>query len=199
MEQRSEFPRPSLPQTVTLANGTGVCIREVTAEDKQQLLAAFEALSPESRYTRFFAPLRHVSDSMLEAATHPKPHEEFALVAVTLDQGTIVAGARYGRAPGSATCEFAVTVADDWHRQGLARRLMSVLIEAARHEGFRTMEGYVLSTNAGMRKLARQMGFADVASPGDATTRVVSLRLHADMEQDSAQDAAQDAAGAPPA
>lgn len=173
---------PALPCTAALANGRQVAIRQVSPEDKARLLAAFEALSPESRYTRFFAPMPRVSDTMLEAATHPDPRDEFALVAVALDSDSIVGGARYAHAPGNRTCEFAVTVADDWHRLGLASRLMTLLIAAARSQGFRTMEGYVLASNIGMRRLARQLGFTDAACPGDATTRLVTLPLQASAD-----------------
>lgn len=170
---------PPLSLVITLANGVTISIREIGPTDKAGLLAAFEALSPESRYTRFFSPMPQLSDTLLEAATHPDPKAAAALVAVAQGAGTIVGGARYGAAAGSDTCEFAVTVADDWHRLGLASRLMTVLIEMARARGFRTMEGYVLATNAGMRRLARRLGFTDAACPGDATTRIVTLALRA--------------------
>lgn len=174
-------PGPGFPEcTATLANGAAISIREVGADDKAALLAAFDALSPESRYTRFFAPMPQLPDGALEHATHPDPRAEGALVAVVLGEGTIVGGARYGAAPGADTCEFAVTVADDWHRLGLASRLMTMLIDMARARGYHTMEGYVLSTNAGMRRLARRLGFVDQACPDDATTRIVTLALRPD-------------------
>lgn len=186
---------PSFSVRATLANGVTISIREIDAADKAGLLAAFEALSPESRYTRFFSPMPQLSDTLLEAATHPNPHTAAALVAVAEGAGTIVGGARYGAAAGSDTCEFAVTVADDWHRLGLANRLMAVLIEMARARGFRTMEGYVLATNAGMRRLARRLGFTDAACPGDATTRIVTLVLRPDTAAGAAPGGAGDGAG----
>jgi hypothetical protein len=39
------------------------------------------------------------------------------------------------------------------------------------------MEGFVLSENMGMRRLAGRLGFTDARCPGDATLRVVSLDL----------------------
>ncbi|MDF3889062.1 N-acetyltransferase family protein [Cupriavidus basilensis] len=167
----------SLPARVALRDGRQVVLRKIREEDKAGLLAAFDRLSADSRYTRFMASLRELPEAMLESATHPAPELECALVAIYGDAQSIVGGARYAAAPGSDVCEFAVTIDDEWHGLGLARCLMQVLIAAARARGYRTMEGYVLASNTGMRGLARRLGFVDTACHEDATLRVVSLGL----------------------
>jgi RimJ/RimL family protein N-acetyltransferase len=80
-------------------------------------------------------------------------------------------------APGSDTCEFAVTVADDWHGLGLASRLLRTLIASATARGLHCMEGYVLAANTPMRRLATRLGFVDRRCPDDATLRVMSMSL----------------------
>ena len=57
--------------------------------------------------------------------------------------------------------------------------LMETLIAAAEAHGFRWIEGYVLSTNAAMRGLAKRLGFQESPFPGDATVRVVKRGLGA--------------------
>jgi L-amino acid N-acyltransferase YncA len=168
-----------LPSRTTLRDGRRVVLRQILAQDKAGLLAAFHRLSDDSRYTRFMASMRELPDAMLESATHPVAGREFALVAVSDDgeAGTIVGGARYAAGPGSDTCEFAITVADDWHGVGLAKCLMHSLIAVARAAGYRNMEGYVLASNTSMRRLARGLGFVDTACPEDSTLRVVVLGL----------------------
>ncbi len=126
-QQRDE----PFPLAVTLRDGRSVTVRPICPEDKDELEAAFVRLCAEARYTRFFTAVRALPENVLDAATHPAPGREVALVALS-DEGPrkiIVGGARYVLAPGSDTCEFAVTVADDWHGLGLARRLMEMLIE----------------------------------------------------------------------
>jgi len=169
----------TLPMRVKLRDGRAVVLREIQAQDQEGMLAAFHRLSADSRYTRFMMAMRDPSAGMLEAATHPLPDREFALVAVSTDKRVdrIVAGARYAHAPGSDTCEFAVTVADDWHGLGLAGRLLQILIASARERGLRRMEGYVLAMNTPMRRLARRLGFVDRPCPDDPTLRVMSLSL----------------------
>ena len=175
---------PLLPMRLLL-DGRRVSVREILPEDKEALHAAFSGLSAQSRFTRFMATMRDLSEPMLEAATHPVPDREFALVAVA-DEGEgekIVGGARYASTAGHDSCEFAITVVDGWQGVGLAPRLMTTLMEAARSHGFRVMEGFVLAGNQSMRKLAKRLGFNDLADPDDATVRVVRCNLqggHAD-------------------
>ena len=169
----------TLPMPAKLRDGREVMVREVRAQDKEEIVEAFQRLSADSRYTRFMIPIRELSPAMLAAATHPVPGRDFALVAVNVDGAdeNIVAGARYVGAPGSDTCEFAVTVADDWHGLGLAGRLLEILIASATARGLRCMEGYVLAVNTPMRRLAKRLGFGDRQCPEDATLRRVSMSL----------------------
>jgi RimJ/RimL family protein N-acetyltransferase len=169
----------TLPALAKLRDGREVMLREIQAQDREGMLAAFHRLSAHSRYTRFMMSMRELSPAMLEAATHPMPDREFALVAVSVDAGAdnIVGGARYAYAPGSDTCEFAITVADDWHGLGLASRLLRILIANATARGLHCMEGYVLAANAPMRRLAKRLGFVDRQCPDDVTLRVMSMSL----------------------
>ncbi len=169
----------TLPIMAKLRDGRQVIFRGIQAQDKAELQAAFHRLSADSRYTRFMMSMRDLPEAMLEAATHPVAGREFTVIAASAEGGneSIVGSARYVGVPGSDTCEFAVTVADDWHGLGLARRLMGILIETATAQGFRCMEGYVLSANTPMRRLAKGLGFVDTQCHDDATLRVVSLNL----------------------
>src|SRR4030095_9901547 len=158
--------------------GRSPCARSFRGA-RRTLQGAFDSLSAQSRYTRFMATMRDLSGPMLEAATHPVPEKEFALVAVSGEapDETIVGGARYASERGSDTCEFAITIVEAWQGQGLAPRLMEALIAAAEAHGFRFMEGFVLSTHQSMRRLAKRLGFEDSQYPDDATVRVVRRTL----------------------
>jgi RimJ/RimL family protein N-acetyltransferase len=172
--------RAGLPALVQLRDGRTVWLRKIRTQDEDELRDAFHRLSADSRYARFMMPVREPSPAMLAAATRPHPDHDLALVAVSGEGGPdqdIVAGARYVGAQGVDTCEFAVTVADDWHGLGLARRLLEILIAQATARGLRCMEGYELAANTPMRRLARRLGFVDRQCDDDATLRVVRLDL----------------------
>ncbi|CAG9170747.1 Peptidyl-lysine N-acetyltransferase PatZ [Cupriavidus laharis] len=171
-----------MPTRLTLRDGRHVLLREICEQDRAGLLAAFARLSDDARYTRFMAPMRELPDVMVEQATHPEPGHECALVAVSDGDGKdgggrLVGGARFVAPPGSEVCEFAITLDDDWHGVGLARGLMTPLIAMARARGYQRMEGFVLAMNTPMRRLARRLGFTDVACPDDPTVRIVTLPL----------------------
>jgi len=140
--------------------------------------AAVARLSEEARYTRFMAPLKELSPSMLERAVRPVAGRDLALVAVTGNEAAevIVGGARYiGAQDGS--CEFAVTISDDWQGAGLASRLMRALIEDARARGLGRMDGFVLASNRPMLALAQRLGFSVGPSEEGPSVKLVRLEL----------------------
>ena len=167
------------PVEVPLRDGRRVMLRAVRPEDRDALQAAFGRLSAEARYTRFMAPLRELPRHMLDRAVNPASGRELQLVAVSgaEPQQTIVAGARYSAGAGSKECEFALAVADDWQKVGLARQLLEALIQAARAQGFERMEGYILASNAPMLGLAKRLGFTRVESPEGPSVHLVRRDL----------------------
>jgi GNAT superfamily N-acetyltransferase len=166
------------PIKVALRDGRSVMIRAVRQDDTEGLQAAIVRLSEEARYTRFMAPLKELSPAMLERAVRTAPGRDLALVAVSGEgkDELIVAGARTIGA-GDGSCEFAVTVTDDWQGAGLASKLMKALIEDARARGLNRMDGYVLAANRPMLELARRLGFKVGPSEEGPSVRLVRLEL----------------------
>ncbi len=162
-----------------LRDGTEVTVRTSRPEDAAQLQAAIRRMSMESRYSRFFSPLRELPPTLLARATNPDAEGELQLVAVagSGSDGEIVGGARYAATAADGDCEFGVAVADDWHGRGLARLLLETLMRTARARGFARMEGYILATNAAMLGLAKGLGFATVRSPEGPTVCLVRRDL----------------------
>jgi RimJ/RimL family protein N-acetyltransferase len=176
--QEVSSSEPTFPMILQLRDGREVTVRPIRPEDKEELHAAVLSLSPDSRYSRFMAPKRELSSKTLDAATNPNRAQEFALVAFDgKSADTIVAGARYASTAGSETCEFAVTITDQWQGAGLARRLMEIIMQVAARAGYETMEGFVLATNRSMRGLAQRLGFSDKACPDERGVRLVTRSL----------------------
>ena len=169
------------PVEVTLRDDRRVRLREIRPEDRDEVRQAFERLSDESRYLRFMSYVKELSPRMLEGAIRPQEGRELGLVAeIPAPDGIdIVGGARYFILPDGETCEFAVTVAEGWHRVGLASRLMRALIEGARERGLQHMDGFVLGGNSAMLTLARRLGFTVRRDPRDQAVMIVRLALAA--------------------
>jgi RimJ/RimL family protein N-acetyltransferase len=112
---------------------------------------------------------------------HPRPGRDFAFAATipAADGIAIVGGAQYVRADetNAKTCEFAITVAEDWRGSGLAATLLASLVRRARRDGYETMEGWVIAENTAMLALARKLDFEIEPVPGDATLLRVQRAL----------------------
>ncbi len=190
---------PRRARRVTLADGREVTVRAVRESDAGEIVQAFERLSPASRLSRFLHHKKTLSAEMVESGVRPRPGYSFVLVAtVPADDGfDIVGAAQYqplagegeqGR-PEDATsdaaardacprsCEFAITVAEEWRGNGLARRLLASLVDRARRDGYTTIEGLVSAENAPMLTLARRLKFTPRYPPEGGGAVVVERRL----------------------
>ena len=168
-----------LERVETLRDGGKMLVRPIRPDDASMELAFVEALSAQSRYMRFFSYARSLSPDMVARLTQVDYVRNLALVAIITGDGAsrIVGVARYAAIADSAACEFAVTVADDWQKRGIATLLMQRLIDAARDAGFHRMTGSVMSVNTAMRPLMRALGFSSHADPEDAALGICSLDL----------------------
>lgn len=136
-------------------------------------------LSADSRYFRFMGSMRELPQKKLRFFTEIDYRRHMAFVATITHEGKEVeiGAARYIATEQSGNCEFAIAVDDAWQGSGVAGLLMISLEDAAREQGFKTMEGIVLAGNHKMLKFARQLGFRCYHLPGEADTVHLELRL----------------------
>jgi acetyltransferase len=124
---------------------------------------------------------RELDPAALDRGVHPQPGRDFVFVATipAADGIDIVGAAQYVRARegDDRTCEFAITVAEDWRGSGLATQLLASLVRRARRDGYATIEGSVIADNAPMLALARKLGFTVQQLPEDATVVRVQRTL----------------------
>src|SRR5436190_3195438 len=140
-----------------LRDGSRITIRPIEPDDREALAAAFERLSPQSRYRRFFAPMAHLSERDLDYLTRVDHHDHEALVATDAESGEGVGVARYVRtAPEVA--EPAIAVVDDWQGRGVGACLIDALADRAREEGVRRFEAPVLAENDQALRLLERLG-----------------------------------------
>jgi RimJ/RimL family protein N-acetyltransferase len=147
-----------------LRDGEQILIRPIRPEDRADLAAGMERLSPESRYRRFFTPTSGLSAAELSYLTDVDHHDHEALVALEPETGRGVGVARFVRsAEDPERAEVAVAVADSWHNRGVATALLDHLTERAREEGVRRFSAEILADNRPMLELIEGLG--------DVTTR----------------------------
>ncbi len=141
--------------THRLADGTPVRLRLLRRADREKLVAAFDRLSPESRYRRFFTAMPRLPEKLLRSLLDIDGWNHVAIGAetVTTDPAEAegVGIARFIRLKDEpAVAEAAVTVVDHMQRRGLGKLLVSALAQAARERGITRFRAEVLRTNEAM-------------------------------------------------
>lgn len=169
------------PRRLPLRDGRAVTLRAISPADAPEIAQAFERLSAESRYSRFMQHKRRLDPAALDRGVRPRPGRDFAFVATipAADGIDIVGAAQYVRVAEDdpSTCEFAITVAEDWRGSGLATQLLASLVRRARRDGYARMEGAVIADNSPMLALARKLKFTAHPMPDDATVIRVERAL----------------------
>jgi len=166
-----------LSQTWTLASGESLCLRPIRHDDGKLEEAFVRALSLQSRYQRMLSGGVKVTPEWIDSMTHIDYHRHMAFAVATVSDGgeQFVGVGRYVVDAATLRADVALVLADAWQGRGLGRRLLATLLEHAQAAGVREAVGVVLASNKAMLRLARSMGFAVTAEPGDAT--VVHIRL----------------------
>ena len=164
---------PALPRVVgvlRLPGGERVLVRPVRPRDAGLLQAYVRALSPASRYNRFFGAIPELPPTELDRVLHLDGRNQLALIAQTCGNGasSVIAEARYALASDGLDCEFALSVADDFRQMGLGAQLLAEIECRARALGARRLVGDVLRSNETMQAFARKAGFALTSVPADA-------------------------------
>jgi acetyltransferase len=170
---------PELETSWQLPDGTDVTVRPIRPEDAEIEQSFVENLSEESKYMRFMRSMERLTPLMLARFTQIDYDREMALVAVINEhtaEARMLGVARYVSNPDRQSCEFALTVADEWQSKGIGRQLMQRLMTVARNRGIEIMEGEVLSRNARMLRLCERLGFR-AAHRADEPD-VVDVRRH---------------------
>lgn len=138
-----------------LTDGRVALLRPLDSSDRERIVAAFDRLSEESRYRRFFAPLHQLSDRSLEYLTDIDHSDHEAIIALDPATDELIGVARYVRGePDSDRAEAAVVVADDWQHVGPGRALLERL-GAALGAALRAAAGSIFGVRSLSERLLR--------------------------------------------
>lgn len=176
---------PSFREEHVLASGERVTLRHIQPSDAPALELAFNELSPESRYRRFFGN-KTLDAATLAYLTNVDGVDHVAIVATceSLDLKTEVGlgVARFVRlAEAKDTAEIAVVVVDHMQKKGLGALLLSTAVVAASERGIKKFRGEVLRDNAPVMALLEEVGARRVA----ATDGTVAFELELDRGENA--------------
>ena len=171
----SDSAAGALAEHVHLDEALEVLVRPLQPDDKGRLAQAFERLSPETRYRRFFAPLTELGEEDLRYLTEVDHHDHEALTAVNPENGAIIGVARYVRSDEPTEAEVAVVVGDPWQSRGVATALLQRLVGRAKQEGIDHFVALVLSDNTEALEVFRHLapGGSHVRRSASGNTELV--------------------------
>lgn len=160
-----------------LPDGMPVFIRPLRAEDEKLYPAFLNRITPNDLRMRFFAPVKDFSPAFIARFTQIDYARVMAFIALDEASGEMLGVGRLHTLTPGDTGEYAVLVRSDLKGHGLGWLLMQTLIEYARAEGIRTIQGEVLAENTTMLRMCAELGFHIADSPGEPGVRTVTLTV----------------------
>ena len=152
-----------------LEDGRAICIRAVTPGDEGRLRAGIAAMSPRSRYLRFFSGGASPPDWVIERLLDADGVLHLAWGALDLtDPAQPAMGVVHAMRPdaGDAVAEFSVGVVDAYHGLGVGRLLTATLLIDAAAGRMEALRAHVLSENDAARSFIKRLGGVHVGQDG---------------------------------
>ncbi|HMB93604.1 MAG TPA: GNAT family N-acetyltransferase, partial [Rhodothermales bacterium] len=153
---------PSTPDiSITLDDGTTILLRPITAADRAYIKQGWAHLSEQSRYLRFFAPIRDLSDKQLDYLTDldQRDHVAWGALHPGDDELAGIGVGRFIRIPDEPdTAEIAITVIDPYQRRGVGSVLFVLLYLRAMEENVTTLRAFLLPKNQPLTQRLQALG-----------------------------------------
>ena len=144
-------------------------------EDEVLYADFFRQVSADDMRMRFFAPVKDFGHAFIARLTQLDYARAMAFAAISESTGQLLGVIRLHSDANYETGEYAILLRSDLKGRGLGWKLMELMIQYARAEGLHRIDGQVLSGNATMLKMCRELGFTVTAHKGDQ--QIVNVRL----------------------
>jgi acetyltransferase len=162
---------------LVLQDGTNVLVRPVRPEDEPLYQAFFPLVTDEDMRLRFFAPIKEFSHAFIARLTQLDYARAMALIAIDQASGQLLGVVRLHASSDYESGEFAILIRSDLKGRGIGWQLMQLILEYARAEGLRVVEGQVLRGNTTMLTMCKELGFTVGTDPRDSDVLLVKLPL----------------------
>ena len=143
-------------------------------DDAEAVGRLLTSLSPMSAYRRFLGSSRGASAAYLSRLRSPS---QTLAATVALEHGALVGVASLHPESEPGAAEVALAVADEDQGEGIGTLLLEDLVDDAQGLGLRRMTATVLTDNAAMMTVLRDLGLTMAAGHADAGVIDVSLDL----------------------
>ena len=157
----------------SLRNGLVVTIRALRPDDCERMDEAFRKLDKGSVYTRFFSYKKELNQHDFETIRTLDFDTRVALIVTVTEAGkeSIIASSSYAKTT-EHEAEVAFVVEEDYHRLGIAGRLLRHLGQIARERGISVFVADVLPGNTGMLGVFKSVGWPLESKTEDGVVQV---------------------------
>ncbi|MCX7982396.1 MAG: bifunctional acetate--CoA ligase family protein/GNAT family N-acetyltransferase [Syntrophales bacterium] len=161
-----------------LKSGQEVVLRPIRPEDEPLEHEMFSSLSESTLRERFYQSIGDITHEMHARFCNIDYDREMTMVGEIREGGKrrIIGIGSFVMEPSGKECEFSVIIHDDFQGQGLAAKLLDVLIGIADEKGVKEFFGYAEPQNHRMIALARKLGMSVERMGHDLLKMTLNLR-----------------------
>ncbi|MEM7689303.1 MAG: GNAT family N-acetyltransferase [Pseudomonadota bacterium] len=153
-----------------LRSGRNICIRTISRDDRDLMRTGIEAMSPQSRYLRFFSaaptPPKVVIDRLLD--TEGDHHLAWGAIDMDRPDRPAIGAVHVIQQDPSEPYEFSVAVLDAYQSEGLGTLLTAAILVNCKASGIKTLFAHALMENSSAIGLLSTFG-AELADHHGAT------------------------------
>ncbi|MCR5856680.1 bifunctional acetate--CoA ligase family protein/GNAT family N-acetyltransferase [Mesorhizobium sp. J428] len=169
-------PYPAGWETTVSSDRADFHVRPIKPADVRLYPDFLAKVSADDIRFRFLAQRKAFPDEMLKRLTQLDYDREIAFVALQ-ETGELAAIGRLSADPDHVKAEYALLVRTDLQGHGLGWALLRHLIDYARADGIRRIEGIILADNTRMLSMCREVGFHVEHHPQEPGLMLASLDL----------------------
>ena len=169
------FDDPQWQRHLVLGDDWRVFVRPIRPDDEHLVRDLLAHVSKEDLRLRFFDSIKEFSPHFIAGLTQLDYARAMAFVAIDEASDEILGVVRLHCDNIHEAGEYAILLRSDLKGRGLGWALMQRIIEYAKSEGLRRIDGQVLAENSVMLKMCRELGFKVKASAEDHDVCDVTL------------------------
>ncbi|MCP8939148.1 bifunctional acetate--CoA ligase family protein/GNAT family N-acetyltransferase [Alsobacter sp. SYSU M60028] len=162
---------------LTLKGGWKVDVRPVRPEDEPLYVEFFKHVTPNDLRLRFFAKVKEFSHAFIARLIQIDYSRAIAFAALDKETGELMGVVRLHADANHETGEYAILLRSDLKGRGLGWALMQLMIDFARADGIKTVEGQILRENTTMLAMCEALGFEAHTDRDDNDIKIVRLDL----------------------